>query len=111
MEIDVKITRLGAPDSNVKAYVSATIGNCFAVRGMKLVEGKNGLFLSMPNYQKRDGSYTDVCFPTTAEFRQQLNNAAVAAYQLCLEKQLGQAQNATVEQSNDGSAPTMGMSM
>lgn len=53
MEIDVKITRLGAPDSNVKAYVSATIGNCFAVRGMKLVEGKNGLFLSMPNYQKK----------------------------------------------------------
>ena len=84
MEIDVKITRLGAPDSNVKAYVSATIGNCFAVRGMKLVEGKNGLFLSMPNYQKKDGSYTDVCFPTTAEFRQQFNNAAVAAYQLCL---------------------------
>ncbi|MGN1339286.1 MAG: SpoVG family protein [Oscillospiraceae bacterium] len=105
MEIDVKITRLGTPDSNVKAYVSATIGNCFAVRGMKLVEGKNGLFLSMPNYQKRDGSYTDVCFPTTAEFRQRLNNAAVAAYQLCLEKQLGQAQ------SNDGSAPEMGMSM
>ena len=109
MEIDVKITRLGAPDSNVKAYVSATIGNCFVVRGMKLVEGKNGLFLSMPNYQKKDGSYTDVC--TTAEFRQQFNNAAVAAYQLCLEKQLGQAQNAAAEQSNDGSAPEMGMSM
>lgn len=60
MEIDVKITRLGAPDSNVKAYVSATIGNCFAVRGMKLVEGKNGLFLSMPNYQKKT-SATQTC--------------------------------------------------
>lgn len=110
MEIDVKITRLGAPDSNVKAYVSATIGNCFAVRGMKLVEAKRTVPVHA-ELPEKDGSYTDVCFPTTAEFRQQFNNAAVAAYQLCLEKQLGQAQNAAAEQSNDGSAPEMGMSM
>lgn len=115
MKLDVKITKLAPADRGVRAYASATLDGCFAIRGMKLVEGKKGLFVSMPTYQKRDNSYADVCFPTTAEFREQLNNAVVEAYQQYLAQHLNQNQQsapfAAVEQSNGSPAPTMGMSM
>ena len=50
MKLDVKITKLAPADSGVRAYASATLDGCFAIRGMKLVEGKKGLFVSMPTY-------------------------------------------------------------
>ena len=115
MKLDVKITKIAPSDNGVRAYASATLDDCFAIRGLKLVDGKKGLFVSMPTYQKKDKSYADVCFPTTAEFREQLNNAVIEAYQQYLAQHLNQNQQsapfAETEQSNDSPAPTMGMSM
>ena len=115
MKLDVKITKIAPADNGVRAYASATLDDCFAIRGLKLVDGKKGLFVSMPTYQKKDKSYADVCFPTTAEFREQLNNAVIEAYQQYLAQHLNQNQQsapfAETEQSNDSSAPIMEMSM
>jgi stage V sporulation protein G len=59
----------------IRAYASATIAGCFAVRGIKIVEGgKDGLFMSMPSRKTQDG-YKDICFPVTEEFRNELKQA------------------------------------
>lgn len=66
---------------NVRALATLTIGGCFGVRGIKLVEGgKDGLFVSMPSRKTLDG-YEDICFPVTGDFRQELDNAVKEAYQ------------------------------
>ncbi len=54
MKLDVKITKIAPADNGVRAYASATLDDCFAIRGLKLVDGKKGLFVSMPTYQKKD---------------------------------------------------------
>jgi len=83
MTIDVKITNLYPPstEGSTRAYASVTLDKCFGVRGIKVVEGgKDGLFVSMPSRKAQDG-YKDVCFPVTAEFREALHKAVLAAYQ------------------------------
>lgn len=71
------------PTSKLKAYASIKIADVFAVNGIKVVEGKNGLFIGMPNdiYEKNGKTeYKDICFPTTAEMRDTITNAVIGAY-------------------------------
>ncbi len=76
MKIDVRINSLTPGEGSVKAIASANLDDCFAVKNIRVVEGKNGLFVSMPSYKGADGEYHDLCFPTTPELRKQLNSAA-----------------------------------
>lgn len=62
------------------ANASINLNSCFAIRGVKVVQGEHGPFVSMPSY-KAGGEYKDVCFPVTKEFRDQINAAVVGAYQ------------------------------
>lgn len=82
-EIEVRINSMYPPGSqgSIRAYASVDIDKCFAVRGIKVVEGgENGLFVSMPSRKTQDG-YKDICFPVTAGFREQLHGAVLDAYQ------------------------------
>lgn len=63
------------------AMASVTIGGCFAVRGIQVREGKNGVFVSMPQRKDAKGEYRDICFPTTAEMRQAINAAVLGEYE------------------------------
>lgn len=50
--IEARISSIIPPgqSGNVRALATLTIGKCFGVRGIKLVEGgKDGLFVSMPS--------------------------------------------------------------
>ena len=80
MKIDVRINSLTPDNGSIKAIASVNFGDCIAVKGVKVMEGKNGLFVSMPSQKGKDGNYHDICFPITADFRNQLNNAVEQAY-------------------------------
>ena len=80
------------------ANASIDLNGCFAVRGVKVVQGEHGPFVSMPSYKGRDG-YKDICFPCTKEFHQQFHQAVLDAYQQTLaqipqRQQEGQSQDA-----------------
>lgn len=84
--LDIRITSMYPPgqQGGTRAYASATIDECFAVRGIKVVEGgRDGLFVSMPSRKTQDG-YKEVCFPVTAEFREQLHSAVLDTYRQAL---------------------------
>jgi len=83
MKIDVKIGSI-RPDGNVRAYASVNLNDCFAIRNVKIVDSTKGLFIAMPSYKAGNGEYKDICFPVTKEFREQLNQAVVDAYQQAL---------------------------
>lgn len=85
-DLDIRITSMYPPGATggIRAYASATIDGCFGVRGIKIVEGgKDGLFVSMPSRKTQDG-YRDICFPVTAEFRNELHTAVLDAYHQAL---------------------------
>ena len=110
MDVDVNIYRPSA-QGPVLADASVTIGGCFAIRGIKIREGKNGPFVSMPS-RTVNGEYKDVCFPCTKEFKQQFDQTVLGAYQQAMDQSLQQHQGQQEqhqEQTYDG--PPMGMSM
>lgn len=81
--LDVRISSMypAGGQGGIRAYASATIDGCLAIRGIKVVEGgRDGLFVSMPSRKTQDG-YKEVCFPVTAEFREQLYHGILDAYQ------------------------------
>lgn len=60
-------------DEKVKGIVSITLDEEFVVSGIKIIEGKNGLFVSMPQSKnQKTNEYNDICFPVTKEFRETL---------------------------------------
>lgn len=111
MKIDMKVHSL-EQEGKCLARLSATLDDCFAVRGLRLMEGKNGLFLNFPSYKGRSG-YVDICFPTTPELRQQMTDGAVAAYRQALEHHQEQAKRLTEQGQAEGlvqaAGPVMGM--
>ena len=82
--ITVKIHSVRSEGSTL-ANASVDLNGVFAIRGVKIMQGKNGPFVSMPSY-KAGNEYRDVCFPCTKEFREQFQSAVLGAYQ----QQLGQ---------------------
>ncbi|MBR7064093.1 MAG: septation regulator SpoVG [Treponema sp.] len=62
------------------AYVTVTFDNCFVVHNVKIIEGKNGLFIAMPSRKTAGGEYKDVAHPISPEFRQELQDKILAEY-------------------------------
>ena len=81
MNIGVKINKVDG--KVIKARADVTIGDTFVVHGYTVKDGKNGMFVQPPqsSYEK-DGKtvYTDVFHAITAEGRQAINDAVMAAY-------------------------------
>lgn len=69
-------------DDKLKAFVSVTFDDAFVVRGMKIIEGKDGhLFVAMPSRKKPDGTYQDVAHPINVDFRQFLEDQIIIEYE------------------------------
>ena len=104
MDISVKINKISTTGS-VKATASVTIGECFGVRGVKVMEGKNGLFINMPSYKSANGQYNDICYPVTADFRREMNDAVIKAYKLAIDKLQSQSVNIAQAEQNPEQIP------
>ena len=101
IHVDVRIHSIKT-QGNVLANATANLNGCFAIRGIRVMDGKNGPYVAMPDYKSGD-SYKDICFPCTKEFKQEFDQTVLDAYQQAL-TQLPQRQQ-------EQAAPSMGMSV
>ena len=54
MEItDVQVAVYGRTGQRLKAYATVTFDHCFVVRNLKIIEGKQGLFVAMPSQKPK----------------------------------------------------------
>lgn len=99
LEVSVKVYPLQEKGGNLLAFASATVGGCFAVNGIRVMDSEKGKFVAMPSSKGKDGKYHDICCPTTAEMRQVINTAVLGEYQKAVEKPSlrGALQNAAKE--------------
>ena len=86
MEItEVRVTLREEP--RLKAFVNVTFDDDFVVRGMKVIAGKNGLFVAMPSRRSKDGSFRDIAHPINNEMRKRLEDTVLEEYnKKCLEE-------------------------
>ena len=57
-------------EEKLKAFVNITFDDQFVVRGLKVIKGSNGFFISMPSRKMPDGSFRDIAHPINKEFRE-----------------------------------------
>lgn len=84
LKLDVTVRPI-APMGNLLAYANVTIGDCFKIDGFRICSGENGLYVNMPSTQDKQGKWRDVCWPVTADFRRQLNDALIEGYGQAIE--------------------------
>ncbi len=67
-------------EGKLRAYVTITFDNCFVVHNVKIIEGKDGLFIAMPSKKTATGEYKDIAHPISPEFRSELQNRILDDY-------------------------------
>ena len=73
-------TRSVDGQNRLKAVASITIDGVFAVHELRIIEGKNGLFVAMPSRQSNDGTFRDIAHPINAETRKVIEDAVIKKY-------------------------------
>lgn len=68
-------------NTTLKAFATLEIDSAFVVRGIRIIEGKKGLFVAMPSHKGDDGEYYDDAFPITKKAREDVNEAILAMYE------------------------------
>ena len=66
--------------SSLKAFVDVVIDEAFVIKGVKIVEGKNGLFAGMPKSEGKDGKWYDVVKILKDDLKQKFQDIVLAAY-------------------------------
>ncbi len=69
-------------EEKLKAFVSVVFDHCFMVNDIKVIQGKDGLFLSMPSRRKKSGEFKDVAHPLNNETRRMLEERVLDCYRL-----------------------------
>ena len=85
LDVSVKITPSNK-EGNLLAFANVTLGGCFAVTGIRVMDSDKGVFVAMPDRKNSKGEYHDVCFPTTPEMRKVLHTAVLGEYQKVMEQ-------------------------
>ncbi len=73
-------------EDKLKGFANVTFDNAFVVRGMKIISGNNGYFISMPSRKRPDGTHQDVAHPVNNEARHLIEEKILAAYEEELKK-------------------------
>ena len=67
-------------EEKLKAFVSIVFDHCFMVNDIKVIQGKDGLFLSMPSRRKKSGEFKDVAHPLNNETRRMIEERVLSEY-------------------------------
>lgn len=71
-------------EDKLKAFVTVVFDNCFVVSDIKVINGPNGLFISMPSKRRKNGTFKDVAHPLNSETRRMIEEKILARYEAAL---------------------------
>jgi len=84
-------------EEKLKAFVSIVFDQCFMVNDIKVIQGKEGFFISMPSRRKRNGKFKDVAHPLNNETRRMIEDQVLAEYDRALKERDAPSEPAPVE--------------
>ena len=89
MKYSINVTEAKNQEGNVKGFATLVFGDSFKITNIAILENKekDSLFVSMPRYKSNERDehggivYKDVCNPITAEFRKELYDNILEAFE------------------------------
>ena len=67
-------------NGRLKAYAQIVFDGCFIVRDLKVIQGDEDLFVSMPSRKRKDSTFRDIVHPLNSETRSMIEQAIVQEY-------------------------------
>jgi stage V sporulation protein G len=68
-------------EDRLRAYVTIVFDKCFMVSDVKVINGPNGLFISMPSKRRKNGTFRDVAHPLNSETRRMIEEKVLQRYE------------------------------
>ena len=68
-------------DGSLKAFCDLAIGELFVIKGLRVINGRKGMFVSMPRQQGKDTRWYDVVEPLTKDVKQEVERVVLSAYE------------------------------
>ena len=79
MDVEVVDIRKIMGDGNTKAFADVRVGDSLVIKGFCVMQGKSGIFVSMPRKASKDGRWFDMVEPDDA-LKRQLENKVLESY-------------------------------
>ncbi len=76
---DVRVKKFNG-ENRLKAIAAITIDDCFVVHELRVIDGKDGLFVAMPSRKMPNGEFKDVAHPINQETRNHIETVVIEAY-------------------------------
>ncbi len=89
-------------EEKLKAFVSIVFDQCFMVNDIKIIQGREGLFISMPSRKKKNGEFKDVAHPLNNETRRMIEEKVLGEYHRMLGEEGDQALSSVSMSVMDG---------
>lgn len=89
MNYTIQVNEVKGKEGNIRAYANIVLDEVFKITNIAIIESpeKGQLFVAMPRYRTKlvDENnrpvYSDICYPVTKEFREELYSATLAEYE------------------------------
>jgi len=80
--ITAQVAIIKEPRSKVVAYASVTIEEDLVINNFKVINGKNGLFVSNPSYRTAQEDFKDIVFAISEHTRDAINQSILDEYEI-----------------------------
>jgi stage V sporulation protein G len=80
--LEIEVSRLHKLDGSgsTKAFCDISVMDAFIIKGIRIVEGDRGLFVSMPREEGRDGKWYNTVIPLNREVKDEIEKLVLEAY-------------------------------
>ncbi len=68
-------------EDKLKGFANVTFDDAFVIRGLKIISGAKGFFVSMPSRRRSNGSHQDIAHPINTDMREAIEQRVLEAYQ------------------------------
>lgn len=81
-ELKLAVTRLHKLDGEgaTKAFCDISVMDSLVINGLRVVEGKDGLFVCMPREAGKNGKWYNTVIPLTREVKDAIEQIVLEAY-------------------------------
>ena len=81
-DLKLAVTRLHKLEGTgaTKAFCDVSVFDSIVINGLRVVEGKDGLFVSMPREEGKDGKWYNTVIPLKREVKDQIERIVLEAY-------------------------------
>lgn len=80
MKVDITRFVRSETDGALKAFCDVSVGGMMLIKGIRVVEGRTGPFISMPRQQNKLGKWYDSVVPLCPNVKKNIYEAVMQAY-------------------------------